>query len=124
MIALVFFLMMLEGDLFMGSMDEALQKAQSEEKLVMVDVYTTWCGPCKLMDRTTFKDQKVKDLLSEHFVAVKIDAEKGDGVAIARKYKVLGYPCMLILNSKGEVQDKSMGFLPARAFATWLEDNL
>ena len=107
-----------------GSFDAALTKAKDEKKLVFVDIYTTWCGPCKLMDRTTFKDKEVRNLLSESVVAFKIDAEKGEGINIARKYKVTGYPCFLILDSEGKLVSKYLGFIPAKPFINWVKENL
>jgi thiol:disulfide interchange protein len=111
---------LVEGEAFVqGSLPAALSKAESAQKLVLVDVYTTWCGPCKMLDRTTWVDEKVVQFLSEKVVAIKIDAEKGEGPAIARKYAVRGYPTLLLLNAKGEVVDKAMGYLGPAQFLSW-----
>jgi len=111
---------MVEGEAFVqASLPAALSKAEAAQKLVLVDVYTTWCGPCKMLDRTTWVDEKVVKFLSEKVVAIKIDAEKGDGPAIARKYAVQGYPTLLLLNAKGEVVDKAMGYLAPAQFLNW-----
>src|SRR5690554_7882772 len=60
--------------------EEAIQKAKKENKLIFLDAYAVWCGPCKLMDRTTFKSEKVGALFNENFINIKIDMEKGEGV--------------------------------------------
>ncbi len=124
MITILAFALMVDGNLFhRGSFNEVKTKAREDKKLIMVDVYTTWCGPCKLMDRTTFKDKKVVGLLNSKFVPFKIDAEKGEGIEIAKKYKVAGYPCMLILDEKGNLIDKHLGYMPASNFLDWLKKN-
>lgn len=99
-----------------GKVDEVFALAKKEQKYVVVDVYTTWCGPCKLMDKHTFAAPEVKAFLKDKVVAYKIDAEKGEGVAFARKYRVMGYPCVLVLDADGKLVDKSMGYLPAKYF--------
>jgi thiol-disulfide isomerase/thioredoxin len=86
-----------------GTFSEALEKAKKENKLVFVDVYTTWCGPCKQMAATLFPAKEAGDLYNAHFVNFKIDAEQGEGVDIATKYSVAGYPTNLFLKPDGSV---------------------
>ena len=125
MMMILAFALMIDGSMFAnGSFEEIKTKASQDNKLIMVDVYTTWCGPCKLMDRTTFRDKKVKDLLASKFISMKIDAEKGEGVAIAKKYKVAGYPCMLILDKQGNLVAKQLGYMPPKNFIDWLKNNI
>ncbi len=91
------------------SLEQALQKAEKEGKLVFMDAYAVWCGPCKWMESNTFRDAKVGEKFNENFISIKIDMEKGKGPEIARKYKVNAYPTMFLLNSKGEVQKRILG---------------
>ena len=63
-------------DFFHGSYEEALKKARSENKGIFVDVYTSWCGPCKKMAREVFTQAGVGDYFNTHFVCLKLDAEK------------------------------------------------
>ena len=58
------------------TMEEAYEKTQKEPKKILVDVYTDWCGWCKVMDRGTFRDEKVVAYVNEHYYAVKFDAEQ------------------------------------------------
>lgn len=93
-----------------GTWAEIQQKAQDKGKMIFLDFYTDWCGPCKLMDRDVYPDQKVGKLFNEHFISYKIDAEKGEGVQLASHYKVGAYPTLLFLHSKGDVLFKAIGF--------------
>ena len=72
------------GDLFHKvTYKKALKLAKKENKVLFIDFYTTWCGPCKMMDRSTFKDKDVIDWLGKEAISIKIDAEKE--IKLARK---------------------------------------
>ena len=89
--------------------ENTLAKAKAENKIVFVDAYTTWCGPCKKMDAKTFPDKKVGDFYNKNFINIKVDAEKGDGLGIAEKYKVNSYPTLFFVNSDAELVHSSVG---------------
>lgn len=72
-----------EGPVKWLSFEEALKKSQAEKRPVFIDVYTDWCGWCKVMDRETFSDPKVAKLLNEKFYPVKFDAEQKEDVVFA-----------------------------------------
>ncbi len=91
------------------SFNEAIQKAKKENKLIFLDAYAVWCGPCKMMDRTTFKDEKVGTVFNKNFINIKIDMEKGEGPEIARKYQVRAYPTMMLINGDGKVEKRILG---------------
>lgn len=91
------------------SFQEALEKAKKENKLIFLDAYAVWCGPCKMMDRTTFKDEKVGEVFNENFINIKIDMEKGEGPNVARKYQVRAYPTMMLINAEGKVEKRILG---------------
>lgn len=103
-------------DFFHGSWEEAKAKAAAENKPIFIDVYTTWCGPCKMMSRYTFTDEKVAEYYNKNFVCVKSDAERGEGVTLARKYKVRAYPTLLYTDKEGKILHKTEGALSANAF--------
>ena len=88
---------------FEGSWDEALQEAGETGQLVFVDVYTEWCGPCKLMDANVYPKDAVGDYFNPRFVNVKLDAEDEDvdGPEIADRYDIGAYPTLLFLNPDG-----------------------
>lgn len=94
-----------------GTLDEALARARAEKKWVLVDVYATWCGPCHEMDAKTWSRADVAKPLAEHFVALRRDGEEGEGAAIYRRYHVVGYPTLLVLDEAGAEVDRVMGFV-------------
>lgn len=79
--------------------DEAIATAKSENKMVFIDLYTDWCGPCRLMSREVFPNKSVGEYMNSHFVCIKVNAEKGEGVQLAKTYNIEGYPTFVIINS-------------------------
>jgi thioredoxin-related protein len=63
------------GEVAWMTIEQALEKSKTEPRKIFVDVYTDWCGWCKVMDRETFSDPDVAKLLNEKFYAVKLNAE-------------------------------------------------
>lgn len=96
---------------FEGSWTEAMSTAREQRKLIFVDAYTTWCGPCKMMSRNTFPAENVGNLFNENFINVKLDMEQGEGVGFASRYQVNAYPTLLFLNHKGEIVHKVLGYM-------------
>lgn len=82
----------------------------------MIDVYTTWCPPCKKMDNEVFSLHEVGEKFSAAFVCYKADAEKGDGIRIKEKYEVGSYPTYLFINEDGILLHKAVGYHPPAAF--------
>jgi len=74
------------------SLSEAAEMMENEPKKVLIDVYTKWCGPCKIMNRTTFQDPQVVDYVNEHYYAIKFDAESPETIEFkGRVFKNEGY---------------------------------
>jgi thioredoxin-related protein len=96
--------------------NEAIQKARADNKILFVDAYTTWCAPCKMMDKKTFNDEEVATFFNEKFVNLKLDMEQGEGLTIQQRYKVAAFPTLLFLNGDGEVVHKVLGFQDAAQF--------
>ena len=96
-------------EFFHGTYSEALEKATKENKLIFMDAFAEWCGPCKRMAATAFKEERVGKYFNDNFINVKMDMEKGDGPGLQRKYDVTAYPTLLFLNGKGDVVHKSVG---------------
>ena len=92
------------------SFDEALKKAKEENKMVFVDVYTTWCGPCKKMDSQVFSNADVGKRINRDFISIKIDHEKDADRAKVAPYGIKGYPTMLALDSYGKELIRVYGY--------------
>lgn len=103
-------------DFFHGSFDEAKALAKEEGKVIFVDAYTTWCGPCKRMSRTVFTDAEVGEFYNKHFVNLKLDMEKREGIEFGGKYPVSAYPTLYFIDAKGEVVQKVKGAQSTDAF--------
>lgn len=93
-----------------GNWLSALEKAEQENKLIFMDAYTTWCGPCKMMDKQTFVDSAVGVLYNRQFINVKMNMEKGEGIELARTYNVQAYPTLLFLDPAGQIVHRVAGF--------------
>ena len=78
--------------------DEAIAAAKAENKLVFMDFYTDWCGPCKRMAREVFPQKKVGDYMNEKFVCIKLNAEK-EGKELADLYKIEAYPTFIAIDA-------------------------
>jgi len=83
--------------------------AGKENKLIFLDAYATWCGPCKWMSANIFTNDTVADYYNKTFICAKIDMEKGEGIALAKRYEVRAYPTLLFINAEGEMVHKKVG---------------
>lgn len=91
---------------------EILDLAVKENKLIFMDCYTSWCGPCKGLARDVFTRPEVGDFFNPRFINVKYDMEKGEGVMLHEKYKqhIVGYPTLLLIDGKGKVVQQLAGY--------------
>jgi thioredoxin 1 len=93
-----------------SSWNEVLKLAKKENKLIFLDMYASWCGPCKRLKSKTFPNEKVGAFFNKNFINYAIDAEKGEGVQLAGKYNITGYPTLLFVNGKGQLVARTMGY--------------
>ncbi|WP_162426930.1 thioredoxin family protein [Pontibacter pudoricolor] len=99
-----------------GTVAEIMAQAKTEKKPIFIDAYTTWCGPCKWMDKNVFVNDAVADYFNTNFVNYKLDMEKGEGIEMAKKYEVQAYPSFLFLAADGSVMHRTVGARPAEMF--------
>jgi thiol-disulfide isomerase/thioredoxin len=97
------------------SYESALKQAEREHKIVFIDFFTTWCGPCKMLDASTWRDPAVIALLKEKTVALRIDAEKS--ADLAKRYSIEAYPTMVLIRPDGTVIDTLVGYEDPRKFS-------
>lgn len=90
--------------------------ASEEDKLVFVDCYTSWCAPCKWMDKNVFVKEDVYEFYNSSFINAKIDMEKGEGPDLGKRYGVHSYPTYLFINGKGELVHKATSKMSAEEF--------
>ena len=99
---------------------EAVAQAEQENKLLFMDCYTSWCGPCQLLANRVFPNDSIGQFFNKHFVSLKVDMEKGEGPALARQYGVKAYPTLLFIDpSTQEIVSQVVGFRTVKAL---LED--
>ena len=123
------------------SLEEAQQAVKSEKRLILLDVYTDWCGPCKLMMRTTFNDPRVIEYVNDNFYAVKFNGQGPDPVVFKGKtysnprfnkklgtrtrnsqhqltaaLQVRAYPTLLFLDENFNLVKRSLGYKNASDF--------
>ncbi len=99
-----------------GSWAELKARAKEENKLIFMDAYTTWCGPCKWLAANVFTDEAVGEVMNTHFINTKFDMEAGEGLDIAKEYGVRAYPTLLFIDGDGQLVHRICGAMPAEPF--------
>jgi len=97
---------------------EILALAKKENKLVFLDGYATWCGPCQYMQQDIFTQTEVGNYFNAKFINVKLDMEKGEGLVLSEKFDLTAYPTLFFINGDGELVHKYVGALDAKEFIT------
>ncbi|MBJ6366483.1 thioredoxin family protein [Snuella sedimenti] len=109
------------------TLQEAVALQKKNPKKIMIDMYTNWCGPCKMLDKNTFRNEDVANYVNKHYYAVKFNAEGNDVVAfkdrtfknpgykpenanrrnspheLSRYFQITAYPTIVFLDEKGEL---------------------
>jgi len=99
-------------------------KAKMENKLIFIDAYTVWCGPCKWMAKNVFTNDTVADYFNSKFINAQIDMEKGEGIELAKIYDVNCYPNLLFVDGDGKLIHRSAGAWDAKNFIIIAENSL
>ncbi|PIX13171.1 MAG: thioredoxin, partial [Flavobacteriaceae bacterium CG_4_8_14_3_um_filter_31_8] len=90
---------------------EALEKAKTENKPIFLDIYATWCRPCKILKKHTFSDKEVGDYYNANYINIAVDGETKEGRKLANNFSIQGYPTLLILDKNGKQVAKQVGFV-------------
>lgn len=97
---------------FDGSWAEALKLAEKEKKIIFLDAYAAWCGPCKWMAANAFKDEAVGTFFNEHFINYKMDMEKNEsGPRLSAKYSLNAYPSLYFVDHNEAIVYQQIGAL-------------
>ena len=104
--------------------NEALAQAKAEKKMLFMDCYTSWCGPCKNMTNNVFPQKTAGDYFNPRFVCVKYDMEKGEGKELANKFEVHAYPTFIIFRPDGTIQHRVVGGDELETFIQRIERGL
>ncbi len=107
-----------------GNWASIKQKAKTENKHIVVDAYTTWCGPCKWMAENVFTDPAVGDFFNANFVAFKLDMEKGEGIDFAETFNIRAFPTIVYFDPNGEIIHKTVGAVDGEMFILQGKDAL
>lgn len=94
---------------FEGTWDEAVAEAKRLDRIIFVDAYAVWCGPCKKMAADVFPDDKVGEFYNKNFINLKLDAEKGEGLKFREKYPISAFPTLFYIDYTGEVVQQVKG---------------
>ncbi|WP_298353450.1 thioredoxin fold domain-containing protein [uncultured Dokdonia sp.] len=126
------------------TMDEALAAQKEEPKKIFMDVYTTWCGPCKMLDKNTFANAEVAAFISENYYAVKFNAEGTEEInylgnvytnprhdpnrkgrnsqhELAAALKLRGYPTMVFFDEQGNYIQPIVGYHTPRRLEIYVK---
>ena len=96
------------------SWNDIVQKAKAENKLIFMDAYTVWCGPCKALQARVFPNKELGEYFNDNFVNAKIDMERGEGPTLAAKFRVRAYPTLFFIDPNTQkVVVQAMGFRQA-----------
>lgn len=104
------------------TLEQASAKAKAEGKLIFLDCFTTWCGPCKMMARDVFPQEKVGAYMNPRFVNLKIDMEGTYGAPLAKKLQITAYPTFVIFNADAQEIGRFLGGSGADEFIKSVEE--
>lgn len=91
------------------TLKQGIEKAKKENKQLFIDVYATWCGPCKYLTSSVFTDSDLGKFMNENFICLKLDGEKDDGMSLMMDYNLDSYPTMLFLSPEKVMLKKLVG---------------
>ncbi len=94
---------------FEGTYEQALVEAKAQGKLIFVDAYAVWCGPCRRMSADVFPREDVGKTFNESFISLKIDMERGQGLSFGKLFPVSSYPTLLFISPEGDLVQRVIG---------------
>ncbi len=104
------------------TLEQASVKAKAENKLIFLDCFTTWCGPCKKMAREVFPQETVGKYMNDKYVNLQIDMEGEYGAPLAKKLQISAYPTFVIFNADAKEIGRFLGSHDAFSFIQKVEE--
>jgi thioredoxin-related protein len=104
------------------TLEQASEKAKKENKLIFLDCYTSWCGPCKKMARDVFPQEQVGAYMNPKFVSIQLDMESEYGAPLAKKLQIQAYPTFVIFNAYAQEIGRFLGGSEAEEFIKSVEE--
>lgn len=103
------------------TLDAAKKQVEGTDKVVVIKFTAEWCGPCKAMDKTTWRDDKVVEWVKSKGVAIEVDVDKEP--KIAEQFNISAMPTMVMLKGGGEV-GRTVGYMDAKRTIAWMDKSL
>jgi len=103
---------------------EIKAKAKKENKLIFMDCYTSWCGPCKRMEKETLSNDTVAKYFNDSFINCSYDMEIGEGPMLADQFQIKCYPTFLFIDGDGNIVHRDSKFMDVGEFMKFAEDAL
>jgi thiol-disulfide isomerase/thioredoxin len=104
--------------------NKIVRMSKKQNKLIFLDCYTSWCGPCKTMLNKVFTQDKVADYMNDNFICTKYDMQKGEGITLKKKFKVTAFPTFLVIDENENVVHRIVGAYKAGIFIDYLANAL
>lgn len=111
--------------------DKGLEASKAQNKKIVIDVYTDWCGWCKKMDASTYKNSEVEKYIADNFIAVKLNAESPEKASfmgenyteqqLAQGFGVTGFPSTIFFDEKQQPITVVPGYLDDKQFLNILK---
>ena len=101
---------------------EVLALAKTSHKKIFVDASAVWCGPCRQLEKITFKDADAAAYYNENFINFRIDVEKGEGTDLAIKWKIESLPALLILDENGKIIAEHVGYVDGKGLVEFAKE--
>ncbi len=96
------------------SYPEAIAKANREKKVVFIEFFADWCGPCRQLERTTLAEGRVREFLATRTVAIRVNIDHNP--ELAQRFRVSSIPCMVFVDGQGNEIDRIQGLVSAGPF--------
>ncbi len=96
--------------------EKVIKKAKIEKKIIFVDAYASWCGPCKWMEENVFSNKEIASFFNENFINARFDMESDLGIEFEKNFEITAYPTLLFISHEGELIKKRVGALDAEEF--------